>query len=578
MALVACADVGANGLATSALSALSYPVVDTGQVDCFNAGAATVCGAPGSAFYGQDAQVVGAGPSYVVHDDGTVSDLVTGLMWQRDPGPKMTFYEASAGAASFDLAGYDDWRLPTIKELYSLMRFDGQDISGPEDIAAVPFIDDEAFVFSYGDTSAGERAIDSQWATSTVYTGTVMGGISCMFGVNFADGRIKCYPLDKTFFTLYVRGAAYGDNAFVDGSDGTVFDAATGLTWQQGDSGAGADWQGALAYCEALTLGGADDWRLPDAKELQSIVDYGRSPDATGSAALDPVFGATAITNEAGPLDWPAYWSSSTHESAMAFISGANAAYVCFGRCMGYFMGQWQDVHGAGAQRSDPKVGSSASYPYGHGPQGDAVRVDNFVRCVRGPSQPPSCPDGDSDGVCDADDACPQGDDAQDADDDEVPDACDLCPGGDDDEDGDEDGVADACDACPADPADDVDGDGVCGDVDNCEATSNAEQADGDEDGVGDACDPVDDSADPPDASDEPVMCMGPRDCRAPEACPDGAVSCGCRPTPEGRQCVPLCDTNADCAGLGMRCGPRHVCVEKGPRRSVGPAELFLKR
>ena len=49
---------------------------------------------------------------------------------------------------------------------------------------------------------------------------------------------------------------------------------------------------------------------------------------------------------------------------------------------MGY-MNNWQDVHGAGAQRSDPKTGDPADYPTGHGPQGDAIRIYNYVRLVR---------------------------------------------------------------------------------------------------------------------------------------------------------------------------------------------------
>ena len=40
-------------------------------------------------------------------------------------------------------------------------------------------------------------------------------------------------------------------------------------------------------------------------------------------------------------------------------------------------------VHGAGAQRSDPKSGSVDDYPTGFGPQGDARRIYNFVRLVR---------------------------------------------------------------------------------------------------------------------------------------------------------------------------------------------------
>jgi hypothetical protein len=57
--------------------------------------------------------------------------------------------------------------------------------------------------------------------------------------------------------------------------------------------------------------------------------------------------------------------------------------YISFGRAMGYFNSTWQDVHGAGAQRSDPKDGDPAAYPTGHGPQGDAIRIFNFVRPVR---------------------------------------------------------------------------------------------------------------------------------------------------------------------------------------------------
>ena len=42
------------------------------------------------------------------------------------------------------------------------------------------------------------------------------------------------------------------------------------------------------------------------------------------------------------------------------------------------------DVHGAGAQRSDPKAGDPANFPHGRGPQGDVIRIYNYVRLVRG--------------------------------------------------------------------------------------------------------------------------------------------------------------------------------------------------
>ena len=148
------------------------------------------------------------------------------------------------------------------------------------------------------------------------------------------------------------------------------------------DSGKGMTWQEALEYAENYNYGGYDDWRLPSIKELQSIVDYDRSPDFTSSAAIFPLFNCTQIINEAGQKDYPAYWSSTTHQRYASDWVGINACYVCFGRAMGY-MGRWIDVHGAGAQRSDPKNGNPNDYPNGFGPQGDAIRIYNYVRLVR---------------------------------------------------------------------------------------------------------------------------------------------------------------------------------------------------
>ncbi|MCB9058644.1 MAG: DUF1566 domain-containing protein [Calditrichae bacterium] len=381
-----------------------YPVVGTNQITFYNNSIEISAPSAGDAFYGQDAQYIKNSPKYRDNGDGTVTDLVTGLMWSQSPDlngdgkinieDKLTYEEALANADKFNLAGYNDWRLPTIKEQYSLIIFSGKDPSGYEGTATdglVPFIDTNYFEFGYGDSDAGERIIDAQFATTTKYVSTTMDGNETMFGVNFADGRIKGYPSGTTpidpkgkgFYVFYVRGnETYGINNLVDNGDSTVTDNATGLMWMQFDSASPMTWEEALSYAENLEFGGYNDWRLPDVKELQSIVDYTRSPETTSSPAIDPLFQCTQITNEAGQTDYPFYWSGTTHANWTA-ISGGNAAYVSFGRAMGY-MFNWVDVHGAGAQRSDPKVGDPADYPTGHGPQGDAIRVFNYVRCVRG--------------------------------------------------------------------------------------------------------------------------------------------------------------------------------------------------
>jgi hypothetical protein len=55
------------------------------------------------------------------------------------------------------------------------------------------------------------------------------------------------------------------------------------------------------------------------------------------------------------------------------------------------------------------------------------------------------------------------------------------------------DGVGNVCDICPIDPDNDADGDGVCGDLDNCPLVKNSDQSDTDSDGKGNLCDADDD-------------------------------------------------------------------------------------
>jgi len=374
----------------------AYNIVDTGQVDCYNDQSSIPCPSEGQAFYGQDAQYQNAQPAYRDNGDGTVTDLNTGLMWQQTPDmngdgqinvdDKQTYDAASQSVDSFSLAGYNDWRLPTIKELYSLMDFSG--ITGTK-----PYIDTNYFGFGYGDESAGERDIDAQFASSTLYVSEVMNGQQAMFGLNLADGRIKGYPISsgpdgqgKLFYVLYVRGdSGYGVNDFVDNGDGTITDQSTGLTWMQADSGTGLNWEEALNYCESLDYAGISDWRLPNSKELQSIVDYTRSPDTTNSAAIDPLFQATLLpegVNNSGEANYAHYWSSTTHLDGRDL--GSRAVYVAFGEARGVMHDQLMDVHGAGAQRSDLKSGDPRTLPIGFGPQGDVQSIYNYARCVTG--------------------------------------------------------------------------------------------------------------------------------------------------------------------------------------------------
>jgi hypothetical protein len=367
----------------------SYKIVDTGVHEFY--GDSTVIPLPkaGDPFYGQDAVYQGNEPSYTSNGDGTVTDNVTGLMWQRDMGGKIPYSAAFTKADTMTLGGYRDWRVPTIKELYSLILFTGRS-GGTASIRK--YIDTNFFNQPIGNTAIGEREIDAQTWSSTQYKGLTMAGDSTVFGVNFIDGRIKGYPkyqpgsgntIPNTMYFRMVRGNhSYGINTFVNNGDGTITDTATALMWQQADDGIARDWKTALAYAENLNLAKYSDWRLPNAKELQSIVDYTRSPSFTNSPAIDPVFSTTGIKDPNGVAgQYPYFWTSTPHLDGVSPYSPA--VYIAFGKAQGKMNGVLLDVHGAGAQRSDPKYGNPANYPQYMGPQGDVRYVFNYVRCVR---------------------------------------------------------------------------------------------------------------------------------------------------------------------------------------------------
>lgn len=395
---------------TSSGLELTFKVVDTNQANCYdkNGDSVSCSGA------GQDASYSNNPQDYRDNGDETVTDNVSGLMWQKSSdingdgtinvSDKLSQEAAVSYCSSLTFAGYSDWRLPNIKQMYSLIDFSGSDISaysGSDTSSLDPFINTDFFDFGYGDESANERLIDAQWATTTIYVSKTMNGDKTMFGVNLADGRIKGYPVkmgasDKLFYVQCIReNENYGINDFSDNGDDTISDKATGLTWQKDDSGSAMSWDSAISYCESSSVAGHSDWRLPNAKELQSILDYSKSPDTTNSAAIDSVFNATEFTNEEGEKDYGYYWSSTTHKTFDGKI-GASAAYVSFGRALGYMNSQYLDVHGAGAQRSDPKgtvstgmmgyesvATSTGGTAVAHGPQGDIVRGENYARCVR---------------------------------------------------------------------------------------------------------------------------------------------------------------------------------------------------
>lgn len=361
---------------------ISFKLTDTGQ-DVFYDDDGNEISTPGESddYYGQDAQFSGLQASFQDNEDGTVSDLNTGLMWQQIPDyERHNFYDAFDYVESLEIGGYSDWRLPTIKELYSLLNSNGSlDPDNTDD--SQPYLYDEYFDFQYDE----RMPYAAQYWSSTKYVkgGLQTNNIEGAFGFNFADGHIKSYETGLYFdgssgvedpgcFVRAVRGEenVYGINDFADNGDGTVTDNATGLMWQQTDDGNTYDWKEALAYASESELADYTDWRLPNTKELQSIVDY----EKTTIPAIDETFFTCTDSDS-----W--FWTSTTQGDFKY-----TACYIAFGKAYSRDNSsatEYYDWHGAGAQRSDPKTGEVDDYLLESENADDLLRINNYVRLVR---------------------------------------------------------------------------------------------------------------------------------------------------------------------------------------------------
>lgn len=246
---------------------------DTGQMKCYDNAGEIPCPTPGEPFYGQDANYLGPQMAYEVSADGlVVTDFNTGLMWQQvDDGVERVWADALSYCEDLVLGDYEDWRLPSRLELVSIVDY------GRYDPSIHP-------VFSS----------HSRWHWTA---NTCVEDSGDAWAVDFEGGSAEDNGKDSLARVRCVRGGS-SSRTYVDNGDGTVTDTATGLMWQQADDGLDKNWQEALFYCETLDFAGKTDWRLPDIRELQSIVD-----ETLYNPAINPIFNCLG----------GAYWSASSH-------------------------------------------------------------------------------------------------------------------------------------------------------------------------------------------------------------------------------------------------------------------------
>ncbi|RPD94096.1 DUF1566 domain-containing protein [Aureibaculum marinum] len=333
---------------------LNYPIVDTNQGFSYNNYNQIEGPKEGDAFYGQDAQYTGNIPSYTDNGNGVITDNITGLEWTQSLSEAaMPWSDASKYCDTLTTGGYTDWRLPTVKELWSIRDFS----------QGWPWVDTDYF---YLVSDGSEQRQHHSWTSNkylvkSEYQNRQLEG-EPSFIVNDWTGHIKAMSGNR--FVRAVRGnTSYGVNNFVDNGDETITDKATGLMWSKNDNGEAINWEAALAYAENATIAGYTDWRLPNIKELQSIADYsGDFP------AMDTTyFNLTKLKNMKGQTDYPFYWSSTSNPYIEAYHNESGESDTAENTLKPGYTYAWilsagycvdregNDLHGAGAVVFDTK-------------------------------------------------------------------------------------------------------------------------------------------------------------------------------------------------------------------------------
>lgn len=378
----------------SEIEITEFKLPDTGQSEVYDETGDSIENiSEESIYYGADATINGNPLSYQNNGDGTITDLNTGLMWQKTPDfNRYSYDDAVEYCESLTTGGYNDWRMPTIKELYSIAMFDGELI--PEGTSS-PYLDDEYFDFEYDRmVFAGQYWSSTKYVKGGVQDYQNNGAIEAAFGFNFADGHIKGYETgywyDGTEISIsddvmvpgcYIRAVRGSTDLYnmdyTDNGDGTVTDNSTGLMWAQDDSGYGMNWLEALEYANNSEIAGYSDWRLPNTKELQSLVDY----DKDTWPAINTDFFNMTVTNFNSEEDSAYYWTGTTQGDFKY-----TACYISFGQAWSKKNSSattYYDWHGAGAQRSDPKTGVASDYELASDMATDYISINNYVRLVR---------------------------------------------------------------------------------------------------------------------------------------------------------------------------------------------------
>jgi len=357
----------------------------TGQSTCYDASGYVI----DCAGTGQDGDIQ-AGvdwpePRFEDNENGTITDRLTGLIWLKNvtecPLP-MNWYDAlnycnnlksgTCGLNDGSVAG--DWRLPNIIELESLVN--------SEELFSFAWLNSYGFSIDGGAYWSSTTRVNNTYFVLTMCHGFMSGGYKLDFNSvwpvragaqaqpaqTWKTGQTTCYDAERNVIDCaetgqdgdIQAGVDWPEPRFEDNGDGTITDHLTGLIWLKNANCAGSrmNWNDALTYCNNLANGSciltdgsaAGDWRLPNKKELLSLIDYSRYLPALPQWHLFDNVQSSYY-----------YWSATTNATDTDYA--------------------WDFSMGLGHVSHGSKSGSNYVWPVRTGQGGspnDAILTDNF--------------------------------------------------------------------------------------------------------------------------------------------------------------------------------------------------------
>jgi hypothetical protein len=240
--------------------------------------------------FGEDNDFTINPPYFIDNGNGTITDTVTGLMWQKTDGGEMKIENAKIYCDTLSLGGFTDWQLPTALEAYSILNL--QQLNPAIDVSY--FTNTNAEYWWTSQTQAND--------TNKIWSANAGGGIG-----NHPRTEAISAGGTKKFHVRAVRyiNAPIALSQRFEKINSTIVDSTTNLQWQSEMGIDSMTWEQALSYADTSTFEGFTDWRLPNIKELFSLADLNIVNTCMNNAlfsnvVLSTLWSSTTLINQTG--------------------------------------------------------------------------------------------------------------------------------------------------------------------------------------------------------------------------------------------------------------------------------------